>query len=74
MKHSHWKIIAYNEMKDGNYIEPVQVTVNDCFDEDCAIKKARLMITRNNYVLRETYECNQCQTSKSISDFLKKMN
>ena len=66
-KHTHWEILAYNEMKDGNYVEPVQINLTDCPDEGFAIEKAKLQMTRKNYVVRKVSECNQCGYLKDIA-------
>lgn len=69
MKHTHWKIIAYNKINEqGNYIEPVEINLNDCPDEGFAIEKAKLQITRDKYTVRNVSECNQCGYLKKLSD------
>ena len=72
MKHTHWEILAYDKMNEGgNYIEPVQINLVDCPDEGFAIEKAKLQLTRKNYVVRKVSECNQCKYLKEITENMK---
>lgn len=58
MKSYHWTIMAYDEVNDkGGYIHPVKVTVNNCLNEDYAIREASIIVSRKHYKLREVWEC-----------------
>lgn len=73
MKHKHWIFVAYDEVKNDNFIMPVEATVNDAQNEEEALNEVKKIVVRKFYTLRKVYECTQCFYQDETKRILAKM-
>lgn len=64
MKHKHWTILAYEKMDGNNYMQPVEISIESAITENDALRQAKRIVERKNYILRSIRECSTCFTQQ----------
>jgi hypothetical protein len=60
-RHFHWEYVAFNGEPNCKEIPwPVTVEVAGYISEDDAKQHARIIVERENFVLRRVWECQSC--------------
>lgn len=72
MKHKHWVLLGVDEYtSNGGYMRPVEINVEDSPTENDAIRQAKRILIRKDYIVRSVRECSQCDLQKITSQFFK---
>lgn len=75
MKHFHATVLGYNSFNEekGTYGDGINMSFLEFTSEEDSCERARAIVKRNHFIVRDLRECNTCQFQNDLADNLRKM-